>query len=99
MGTGIVGVERKRTIEQPQSCLVVRGRRAVVVDLAGEQAFISRHAVGRLAARPFAGGGVDPSWKGSDDRGGHFVLNGEDVLELAVVALGPDMPVRRAVDQ
>src|SRR5262245_65938306 len=70
-----------------------------MVELAREHAFISRHAVGRLSAHSFARRRVDAPRKGGDDRGRHLVLDGEDVLELPVVAVGPDMAVCRPVDQ
>lgn len=44
-------------------------------------------------------GRVHSPRKRGDDRGGHLVLDGEDVFELPVVAFGPDMAIRRTVDQ
>jgi hypothetical protein len=42
---------------------------------------------------------LDPPGQGGDDRRGHLVLDREQVLELAVVALGPDVPVGFGIDQ
>ena len=55
--------------------------------------------VGRLALGAIVARRLDPPGQGGDDRGGHLVLDREDVLELAVVALGPDVPVGLGIDQ
>src|SRR6185369_4498512 len=62
-------------------------------------ALIGCHVVGSLAFRAFLRGGLDAAGKRADDRSGHFVLDREDILELAVVAFGPDMPVGMRVDE
>ena len=41
----------------------------------------------------------NPSSKGPDDVLGNFVLNGEEILEIAVVAFGPDMVAGRGLDE
>ena len=71
----------------------------MVQHLGGERAFISRHVVGPLAFGPVMGGDLDTAGKRRDDDPGHLILDGEDVLELAVVSLGPDMPVGLRVDE
>ena len=43
--------------------------------------------------------GLDPSAQRRHDGRGHLVLDREDVLELAVVALGPDVGIGFRVDQ
>ena len=57
------------------------------------------HVLGRLALRPIVGRRLDPPRQRGDDRRGHLVLDREDVLEVAIVALGPDMVVGIGVDQ
>ena len=42
---------------------------------------------------------LDPPRQRGDDRGRDLVLDREDVLEVAVVALGPEVVVGRGVDQ
>ena len=86
-------------LEQAQRFGIVGPVAAVVQGLAGEHAFIGRHVGRRLVDRAVAGGGFDPPWQGGDDRRRHLVLDGEDVLELAVIALGPHMAVGLGVDQ
>ena len=87
-----------RSSRRCASALSSRGR-AVVQHLAGEHALVGRHVVGRLALRAVVRRRLDAAGQRRDDRRGHLVLDGEDVLELAVVALGPDMPVGLRVDQ
>ena len=99
MGVSILGIERDGAIEQPLRLGVVRSGRAMVQDLAGQHALVRRHALGRLALGALVTRRLDPSGQGGDDRGGHLVLDGEDVLELTVVALRPDMPVGFGIDQ
>ena len=79
--------------------LVVLARRAVMQHLAGQHVFVRRHVGGGLALRPIVARRLDPPGQRRDDRRGHLVLDGEDVLELAVVALGPDVPVGDRIDQ
>src|SRR5262249_15521794 len=72
---------------------------AVVQQLPGEDAFVGRHIVGRLARDALARRGLEPAWERRDNGGGHFVLDREDVLELPVVALRPDVTIGFRVDQ
>ncbi len=55
-------------------------------------------AVGLRWARSWVAASTRPG-RVADDGGGDLVLDGEDVGELAVVALGPDVAVGRGVDQ
>ena len=68
-------------------------------NLGRQHAFVGGHVVGRLALGTAVRGGVDTPRQRRDDGRGHFVLDGEDVIELAVVALGPDVRVGFGVDQ
>ena len=95
----VLGIERDRALEHPLRLGVVLRGRAMVQDLAGEQAFVGRHVVGRLALGALVARRLDPPGQGGDDRRGHLVLDREDVLEVAVVALGPDVAVGIGVDQ
>ena len=99
MGVGIVGVERQGAVEQKLRLGIVGRGRAVVQHLAGEHALVGHHVGGGLAVGALVGGGLDPAGQGGRDGGGDLVLDGEDVGELAVVALGPDVAVGRGVDQ
>ena len=45
------------------------------------------------------GGGVDAPGQGGDDGRGHLVLDGEDVLEVAVVSFRPEVVSGGAVDE
>ena len=99
VGVRVVRIERDRAIEQALRLGVVLADRAVVQHLGGQHAFIGRHVVGRLALRAVVRGGLDAAGKRRDDRAGHLVLDGEDILKLAVVAFGPDMPVGFRIDQ
>ena len=96
---GIVRVEREGAVEQTLRLGVVLPRRAMVQHLGGQHAFISRHVIGRLALRTVVRSGLDAAGQRRDDRAGYLVLDGEDVLEFAVVAFCPDVPVGFRVDQ
>ena len=93
VSVSIVRVELERAVEQPLRLGIVLPGRAVVQHLGGQHALIGRHVVGRLALRAVVRGGLDAAGQRRDDRAGHLVLDREDVLELAVVAFGPDVPV------
>ncbi len=99
MGVRIVRIERKRAFEQGLCLGVGFPLRAVVQHLGSQDVLIGRHVVGPLALRPLVRGSLDAAGEGGNDRAGHFVLNGEDVLELAVIAFRPDVPVGLCVDQ
>ena len=71
----------------------------MVQHLGGQHALIGRHVVRRLALRTVVRGGLDATGQRRDNRAGHLVLDGENVLELAVVAFGPNVPVGFCVDQ
>src|SRR5207249_11784425 len=73
--------------------------RAVVQHFCGKDAFIRGHVVGPLALDAFVRGCFDAARKSGNDRAGDLVLDGEDILQLAVVAFGPDVPISLRIDQ
>ena len=95
----IVWIERDGTIKQALRLGVVLPDRAVVQHLGRQHALISRHVVGRLALRTVMRGGLDAAGERRDDRAGHLVLDREDILKLAVVALSPNVPVGFRINQ
>jgi len=95
----IVRVEREGAVKQPLRLVVVLLGRAVVQHLGGQHALIGRHVVGRLALRPVVASGLDAAGKRRDDRTGHLVLDGEDILEVAVIAFGPNVSIGFRIDQ
>ena len=99
MGVGIAGIELDRPLEQAQRPGVVLAVAAVVQHLAGEDALVGRHVVGRQPGGAVARRRLDPPGQGRGDRGRDLVLDGEDVLEVAVVALGPEVVVGLGIDQ
>ena len=99
VGVRIAGVELDRPLEQAQRPGVVLALAAMVQHLAGEDALVGRHVVGGQPGRAVARRRLDPPRQGGDDRGRDLVLDGEDVLEVAVVALGPEVVVGLGVDQ
>ncbi|MCY1231172.1 hypothetical protein D9M72_436100 [compost metagenome] len=99
MGMGIAGVECHRPVDQRLGLAVVGDGAAMVQHLGGERAFIGRH-VGRLRAGELVAlGGLDAARQGGGDRRRHLVLNGEDIVQLPVVFVGPDMGVVERVDE
>jgi hypothetical protein len=96
---GIVRVELDGPVDQHLRLVVVLQGRAVMQHLGGEHAFVGRHVVGGLADGALLGHRLQPAGQRRNDRGRDLVLDGEDVLELAVVALRPDVPVGLGVDE
>ena len=68
-------------------------------DLAGEQVFVGRHVLGGLALGATQPRRLDAAEERRCDRRGDLVLDGENVFELSVVALGPDVGFSLAVDE
>src|SRR3979490_383405 len=99
MGTGKIVIERDGLIEYSHGRLVVRTRRSMVQHHASQQAFVGGHILGRLAPYPLASIGIKASRKDGNDAGCFFVLDGENIIELPVVVLRPEMATRLAVDQ
>ena len=99
MRVGIFRIELDRLVQHAQRLGVRFARRPMVQDLSGEHVFVGRHVLGRLALGALVRRRLDPAAQRRHDGRGHLVLDGEDVLELAVVALGPDMRLGLAVDQ
>ena len=96
---GVFRVQRDGAIEHALRFRVVFPRRAMVQYLARQHVFVGSHALRGLALRAIVAGRFDPAGERADDRAAHLVLDGEDVLDLAVVALGPDVPVGLGIDQ
>ena len=44
-------------------------------------------------------GRLNAAWKGSDDGGCELVLDRENIGKLAVIAIGPDVPVGARIDE
>ena len=99
MGVGIVGIELDGATERAKSLGVGLAVRAMMKDLAGQHMFVSRHVRGGLPLDAVVPRGLDPAKQGRSDGRGDLVLDGEDVLELAIVAFCPDMRLGLAVDE
>ena len=68
-------------------------------DFPGQHILVRRHAVGRFALNAVVPRGFDSAEQRRRDRRRDFVLDGENILELAIVALGPEVGLGFAVDQ
>src|SRR5262245_30770129 len=98
-GVCVVRIERECSIHQAQS-FSVRGTFASVMEaLSGEHILIREHVFRRLALGAFVSRVLDPTMQDSNNRGGQFVLNSENILELAIVALGPDVAIGFSIDE
>ncbi len=95
----VVGVELDRPRDQLVGARVVLAPGAVVQRLRLEHALVGGHVFRRLALGAVARGRLDAPGQDGDDRHRDLVLQREDVLEVAVVALGPDVPVALGIDQ
>src|SRR5262249_4606948 len=74
-------------------------REAPDVPMGAHDAFPLPELGGFLAARALDLGRDNPGRDGADNVAGDLVLNGEDVLKGAVVALGPDMMAARGINK
>ena len=101
-GLGIFRVDFRRALAQADDGLLS----AQVAEIALDPG-LPRHqqevvSLGAVRSAPFDRllfSGQQPEPQRADDRLGDFVLDGEDVGQVAVVALGPDMIAGGAVDQ
>lgn len=69
------------------------------VPMGAHHAFPLPKLSGFLAARALDLGSDNPGRDGADNAAGDLVLNGKNVLESAVVALGPDVMAARSVNK
>ena len=99
MGVGVVGIKLDRPAKRAKSLGVGFSVRPVMQDLAGQHVLVGRHVRGGLPLDPIVPRSLDAAKEGRRDGRGDLVLDGEDVLELAIVALGPDMGFGLAVDE
>src|SRR3984957_2715631 len=96
---GVVWIEFDGVTERAKSLDVGLAVRLVVEDLAGQDVFVRSHIRRRLSLDAIVPCGLDATKQGRSDRRGDFVLDGEDILKLAIVALGPEMCLGLAVDE
>src|ERR1700751_4232567 len=68
-------------------------------DFCRQNTLVGGHVIGPLALRAVMPGSFNAARERRNDRASHLVLDGEYILELAVVAFGPDVPVGLSVDQ
>src|SRR5438034_259606 len=98
----IVGIDLGGALAKPDDRLAAAG----VADVSGD-AVLARHQVQLVSLRVgraapfdrFLLFGEELQLERGHDRLRNLVLQREDVIEVAVVALGPDVPAGRAVDQ
>src|SRR6185369_2299106 len=96
---GVHWVELDGAPDQCQRPVIVLAVRAMVQLFGLQHAFVGDKAVGRLALGALPRGGLDAPRQYCDDRRSHRVLDREDVFQVAIVTLGPHMPVGLCVDQ
>ena len=73
--------------------------RAMVQDLAGQHMLVGRHVFGVLSLDVILSCRLDAAKQGRGDERCHFVLDGENVFEFAIVAFRPQMRFSFAVDE
>ena len=99
MRVGIFRIELDRLVQHADRLGVRFARRPVMQDFSGEDVFVGRQFSGPLALGALVRRRLDPAAQRRHDVRRHLVLDRENVLELAVVALGPDMRFGLAVDE
>ena len=99
MRVRVVRVELDRPLQHAQRLGIGVARRPVVQHFAGQHVFVGRHVRRRLALGALLRRRLDAAAQRRDDGRRHLVLDGKDVLQLAVVALRPDMRLGLAVDE
>src|SRR5262249_54107846 len=95
----IVWVTRQNFINQTEGFTAILAREAPDMPMGAHHAFPLPEFGGFLTARTLNLGSDNPGRDGADNAAGDLVLNGKDVLEGAVVALGPDMMAACSVDE
>lgn len=99
VSVSVIGIEVDGAVEILQRLDVAFALRRMMQDLAGEQMFVGRHVAGCSALGPDEPRGLDPAEEGRGDRRCDFILDSENVFDLPVVALGPDVGFGLAVDE
>ena len=65
----------------------------------GQHVFVCGHVGGSLALNAIVPGGLNATEQGRDNGRGNLVLNCENIVELSIVALGPDVCLCLAVNE
>ena len=101
VGAGVVGIELDRLLVKAAGGEVVLGRESEPQLAPTQNQVVGLEVAGPLARAPGAApfGGVEFSGERGDDLARDLVLNGEDVLERAVVAFGPQVMPGRRLDE
>src|SRR5262249_36447613 len=95
----IAGVMAQNLINQLEGFTAILAGEAPDVPMGAHDAFPLPELGGILAPRSLNLGSDDSGSDGTDNAACDLVLNGKDVLQGAVVALGPDMVAARRVDE
>ena len=98
MGSGIGRLALDSTIEQKLSLLVLTAISFVDQGQSPNHKAPSSNALGGLHRDPEALLRIKVRLDSGDDAFGDLVLNGEDVIEVPVVPLGPDVIARLGVN-
>src|SRR5262249_39753047 len=72
---------------------------AVVAFPSPQEIVVGGQFLRRLPSSPFSIARCDPARQSCGDRACQFVLSGENILNLAIISLGPNMSLARSVDQ
>src|SRR3954465_5757133 len=99
MGSGIGRLVLDSTIEQKLSLLVLTAISFVDQGQSPDHKTPSSNALGGLHRGPEALLRIEVRLERGDDALGDLVLNGEDVIEVPVVPLGPDVIARLGVNE
>ena len=98
MCPGETGIEIDCSLRQP-TCLGDIVRRPAPKSLRPEQLIVVRGQVARpLDLGLFARGFFQPTRQGGYDGLGHLVLNSENVLEITIIALRPQVPAGEPIE-
>ena len=99
MGAGILRVERDGAPEMLPSLRHALYGQLTPSLVSQQNQIIGGNAGGPLASGDLSAGVLQPARKGRDDRPDDLVLQGEDVFEFTVVALGPETVTARGIEK
>ena len=95
----VVRVKLDGPVEHPHRLGIGLAGRPMMQDLPGQDAFVRRHVGGSLALHAIMPGRFNATEQGRDNGRGDLVLNCENIVELSIVSLGPDVRLRLAIDE